>query len=96
MLTRACDYMPALKEMLATRSWVGFRPATSDKLPMIGGWPNVKGLYIAAGHEGLGITTSLGTARLLATEILGQPPPIDLAPYRPSRAIPSSRPREAS
>jgi len=96
MLTRACDYMPALKEMLATRSWVGFRPTTGDKLPIIGGWPSVKGLYIAAGHEGLGITTSLGTARLLAAEILKQPPPIDPAPYRPSRAISSFQPSEES
>ncbi len=107
MLTRACDYMPALKEMFAIRTWFGYRPAPmlscppprlasgdagageskngGDKLPIIGNWPKVKGLYIAAGHEGLGITTSLGTARLLAAEILGQPPPIDPAPYRPSR-----------
>ena len=85
MLTRACDYMPALKEMFAIRTWFGYRPATRDKLPIIGGWPKVKGLYIAAGHEGLGITTSLGTARLLTAEILGQSPPIDPAPYHPWR-----------
>ena len=87
MLSRACDYMPALKTMLAIRSWVGFRPATRDKLPIIGNWPDIKGLYIAAGHEGLGVTASLGTARLVADDILGRTPAIDPVAYRHSRIL---------
>jgi glycine/D-amino acid oxidase-like deaminating enzyme len=79
--------MPKLRDLLALRSWVGFRPATPDKLPLIGSWPRVDGLFIAAGHEGLGITNSLGTARLLADEILGRTPPIDPAPYRATRVL---------
>ncbi|HET8911517.1 MAG TPA: FAD-binding oxidoreductase, partial [Ktedonobacteraceae bacterium] len=42
-------------------------------------------IWLATGHEGLGITTSLGTARLLAAQILGQPAPIPIEPYLPSR-----------
>ena len=87
MLARACSYMPELQELLTIRSWTGFRPATPDKLPLIGRWPKVKGLYIAAGHEGLGITTSTGTARLLADEILGRTPPIDPDPYCAARIL---------
>jgi glycine/D-amino acid oxidase-like deaminating enzyme len=87
MLSRACRYMPKLRGLLALRSWVGFRPATPDKLPLIGSWPQVGGLFIAAGHEGLGITNSLGTARLLADEILGRTPPIDPTPYRATRIL---------
>ena len=87
MLDRACGYMPKLRELLAIRSWTGFRPASPDKLPFIGRWPKVKGLFIAAGHEGLGITNSAGTARLLADEILGRTPPIDPAPYRAARIL---------
>jgi glycine/D-amino acid oxidase-like deaminating enzyme len=87
MLSRACHYMPKLKDLMALRSWTGFRPATPDKLPLIGQWPQVAGLYIAAGHEGLGITSSLGTARLLADEILGRKPAIDPAPYRATRIL---------
>jgi len=87
MLARACSYMPKLRELLAIRSWTGFRPASPDKLPFIGRWPRVKGLYIASGHEGLGITNSAGTARLLADEILGRIPPIDPDPYRADRIL---------
>ncbi len=90
MLSRACSYMPKLKDLMAIRSWTGFRPATPDKLPLIGQWPKVAGLYIAAGHEGLGITSSLGTARLLADEILGRTPAIDPAPYRATRILETS------
>ena len=85
MLGRACEYMPSLKTMLAIRTWTGFRPATRDKMPLIGPWPKVKGLYIAAGHEGLGITTSMGTAHILAAQILGKQSSIDPEPFCPAR-----------
>lgn len=81
MIARACGFMPAMRSHKVLRTWVGFRPATRDKLPFIGAWPGRAGLYIAAGHEGLGVTTCLGTARLLASEITGTPPPFDPAPY---------------
>ena len=65
----------------------GFRPATPDKLPLIGAWPAVQGLWIAAGHEGLGITTALGTGSMLTDLILGKTPGIDTAPFAPGRAM---------
>ena len=43
------------------------------------------GLWIAAGHEGLGITTSLGTAALLADLVAGRAPAIDASAYAPDR-----------
>lgn len=91
MLRRAQEYLPGLAEMSSIRAWTGFRPATADKLPLIGPWPDDKTLYLATGHEGLGITTSLGTARLLADQITGQQPAIPIEPYLPSRTA-ASRP----
>ncbi|MEX2301848.1 MAG: FAD-dependent oxidoreductase [Bryobacterales bacterium] len=85
MIRRAIDYMPDLSELSTIRTWTGFRAATDDKLPLIGPHPAIAGLYLATGHEGLGITTSLGTARLLADQILGREPAIPAAPYLPSR-----------
>ncbi len=85
MLDRALHFMPALADVSIVRTWTGFRPATTDKLPLIGLWTSTAGLWIAAGHEGLGITSSLGTARLLADLIAGRTPPIDAAPYSPMR-----------
>jgi glycine/D-amino acid oxidase-like deaminating enzyme len=86
MLRRAHQYMPGLGQMLMVRAWTGFRAATPDKLPLIGPWPPDKSVWLAAGHEGLGITTSLGTGRLLADCLTGAKPEIDIEPYLPSRA----------
>jgi glycine/D-amino acid oxidase-like deaminating enzyme len=85
MLRRAAEFLPGLSRLHALRTWVGFRPATPDHLPLVGMWE--PGLWIAAGHEGLGITTAPGTARLLADLVLGRTPAIDPSPYDPRRPI---------
>jgi glycine/D-amino acid oxidase-like deaminating enzyme len=72
--------------MSAVRTWTGFRAATPDKLPLIGPLPGDKSVFLATGHEGLGITTSLVTARILADQITGSKPEIPVEPYLPSRA----------
>jgi D-hydroxyproline dehydrogenase subunit beta len=79
--------MPDLTRLPVIRTWTGFRPATPDKLPLIGSWPAVAGLWIAAGHEGLGVTTALGTGALLTDLVLGRTPAIAAAPFAPSRAL---------
>jgi glycine/D-amino acid oxidase-like deaminating enzyme len=84
MLRRAMDFMPGLADLSVIRTWTGFRAATADNLPLIG--PCRENVYAATGHEGLGITTSLGTAAILADLIAGRKPAIDPAPYLPSRA----------
>jgi glycine/D-amino acid oxidase-like deaminating enzyme len=85
MLRRAMDYLPGLARLTAIRTWTGFRPSTEDKLPMIGPWPATPGLYLAAGHEGLGITTSLATGELVADLIAGRESKIDREPYLAAR-----------
>lgn len=85
MVARAQTYLPRLGELQTIRTWTGFRGATPDKLPLIGGWPGDKTLFLATGHEGLGITTSLGTAKLLANAMFGEKAEIPLEPYQPSR-----------
>ena len=40
---------------------------------------------LATGHEGLGITTSLATAELIADMLTGQPSAIPREPYLPAR-----------
>lgn len=87
MTTRAFEYMPKLRQLAAVRIWTGFRLATPDNLPYIGKIPGFENVYAAAGHEGLGITTSLGTAELLTDEILGRKPAISPKPYLPGRVM---------
>lgn len=85
MLQRAARFMPALAQLSTIRTWTGFRPATPDKLPYIGRWEELDGAWLAAGHEGLGITSSLGTARILTDLIVGREPELDAAPFAPAR-----------
>jgi D-hydroxyproline dehydrogenase subunit beta len=88
MVRRALAYFPRLASLSAIRTWVGFRPATPDNLPLIGRWEAAADLFVAAGHEGLGVTTALATAELLADAVLGRKSAIDPAPYSPMRAFP--------
>lgn len=85
MIARALQYMPGLAELSTVRCWTGLRAATDDKLPWIGPAPGSDRVYLATGHEGLGITTSLGTAAVLADQILGRKPAIPCEAYLPSR-----------
>lgn len=85
MIERAIEYMPQLAKLSVLRTWTGFRAATPDKLPLIGE-SAIENLYLATGHEGLGITTSLGTAKLLADQVLKRTPAIPIEPYLPSRS----------
>ncbi len=90
MVTRAREFLPEIGDLQAIRVWTGFRAATPDKLPLIGPWPEDETVYLATGHEGLGITTSLATAKLLASTMLGGNAEIDAAPYLPSRYAPGA------
>ncbi|MCF7956556.1 MAG: FAD-binding oxidoreductase [Phycisphaerae bacterium] len=85
MIKRAWEYMPSLRDVQVTRTWTGFRPATPDKLPLIGPDGDSGNIWIAAGHEGLGITCSLGTGKLVCNMIIDRPSEIDPKPYCPSR-----------
>lgn len=90
MLARAIEFIPSLADVMALRVWTGFRPATPDSLPLIGAWPGARGVWVAAGHEGLGITTAPGTAAIIAAGILGTPSPLVAAPFDPARAMPEA------
>ena len=87
MIERACQYLPEVAGLSALRIWTGFRAATPDKLPLIGPSQGNPKVLLATGHEGLGITTSMGTAQLITDMILGRRSQIVREPYLPSRMI---------
>lgn len=87
MLARAVAYLPELAHTSAIRCWTGFRAAAADKLPLIGPSRNDERLWLATGHEGLGITTSLATAKLLVDQIIGRRSAIPVEPYLPARSF---------
>ena len=85
LLRSAIALLPSLADMRIVRAWTGMRPATPDGRPIIGAHPRRPGLWLAAGHEGLGATTAFASARLLADQIMGKTCAIDALPYAPAR-----------
>lgn len=85
MLNRAVEYMPRLGKLSSTRVWTGHRAATPDKLPVIGPSQASDRIWLATGHEGLGITTSVATGKILADLLLRRPSAIPAEPYSPTR-----------
>lgn len=83
LVRRGQRFVPRLGELVMLRTWSGFRPATPDGRPCIGRLD--EGLWVAAGHEGLGLTTAAGTARLWLDLLLGREPAIDAEPFDPAR-----------
>lgn len=83
---RAAAVVPALGECAVIRAWTGFRPDTPDHRPYIG--HHSSGAWIAAGHEGLGITLAPVTGRLIADLVQDRTPIVDPTPYRLDRSLP--------
>ncbi|MFH9011552.1 NAD(P)/FAD-dependent oxidoreductase [Streptomyces sp. NPDC017943] len=81
----ATALFPFLAGVRALRTYAGFRPYLPDHLPAIGPDPRLPGLFHACGHEGAGIGLATGTGRLIARALTGEPPDLDLGPFRPDR-----------
>ena len=65
--------------------WVGMRPLTPDGLPLIGRVDGTENLYVAAGHQMLGVTLAPATAVALSELILNGASGLDLQPFAPGR-----------
>ncbi len=65
-------------------AWAGFRPLTTDGLPIIGA-TKIAGLYAATGHYRHGILLAPITATALRDVVLHGSSPVDLAPFSPQR-----------
>lgn len=85
VLQSAMKLLPCLADMQIIRAWAGMRPASPDGHPIIGPHPELPGVWLAAGHEGLGVTTAMATAKMLADQIAGRTGEIDHHHYSPER-----------
>lgn len=65
--------------------WFGWRPMTWDGKPFIDRSPAMKNVWVAAGHNMLGLSMATGTGKLVREMMLGEPPHIDPAHYSLSR-----------
>ncbi|XP_010524641.1 PREDICTED: uncharacterized protein LOC104802642 isoform X2 [Tarenaya hassleriana] len=84
---RAGEFFPKLREMpledfIRNRKVrVGLRPYMPDGKPVIGAVPGLPNLYLAAGHEGGGLSMALGTAEMVSDMVLGNPLHVDSSAF---------------
>ncbi|MDZ4686100.1 MAG: FAD-dependent oxidoreductase [Planctomycetaceae bacterium] len=82
LLTRGAT--PYLHEPTAepvVERWTGWRPMTWDSLPIIDRAPVAENVWLAAGHNMVGISMAPGTGRLIGELVSGRPPHINPGPY---------------
>ena len=65
--------------------WMGLRPLTPDGLPAIGRAPGFENLYVATGHQMLGVTLAPATAAALADLIYNGRTHFDMSAFDPGR-----------
>ena len=73
--------MPALRDLPVLNHWCGLRPGSPNGIPYIGEHPEIKGLYVNAGHYRNGVVLSPASVDLLTALLLEQTPKINPAPY---------------
>jgi len=83
LFSRAVELWPTLRDASIAETWVGFRPGSSDGLPIID--QTAESCWIASGHFKNGIMLGPGTGRVLSQWMLGRQPEIDLSPFRCGR-----------
>ncbi len=62
-------------------SWYGWRPMTYDSMPVIDRSPAYENLYLAVGHNMLGLSMAPATGKLVAELLCDEQPHIDPSPY---------------
>ncbi|MER2192879.1 MAG: FAD-dependent oxidoreductase [Solibacillus sp.] len=82
---RAVDTFPFIGKVNLIRTFSGFRPFTSDNLPILSEVPSVEGLFVAAGHEGDGIALAPITGKIMSEMVSGQGTEDDLEVFKINR-----------
>ncbi len=82
---RAIRFYPDMGDMTMIRSYAGLRPWTEDHLPIVSHVDEVPGFYVAAGHEGDGISLAAITGKVMEEMITGKEPSIPIEPLRYNR-----------
>jgi len=76
---------PRLAEFELLRGFAGPYDATPDWNPIVGPCPGIDGLYLAVGWSGHGFKLSPAVGEVVAAEVSGRTPSIDVSPLRPER-----------
>lgn len=85
LLDFAVRLAPALENARIEQTWAGLRPHSADDRPYLGQAPNLKNLFVAAGHYRWGLALSPGTAVVMTQLMHGETPSVDLGPFAVGR-----------
>jgi glycine oxidase len=85
----AAALLPPVADAPQLEAWAGLRPATTDGLPLLGPLSVNPNHFIASGHFRDGILLAPGSAHVMAQLLSGETPSIDLAPFSPTRTVPT-------
>ncbi len=77
----AVRMVPELNNAPVEAHWAGLRPGSPDGVPTIASHPEIKGVFINAGHFRNGLVMAPASARLMAELVLGVEPTFDPKPY---------------
>jgi sarcosine oxidase subunit beta len=73
--------LPALADASITHAWAGLYEMTPDHNPLIGPAPELDGFYVIAGFSGHGFQHSPAAGRILAAQIVGADPGLDVSSF---------------
>ena len=76
---------PRLAGFELVRGFAGPYDVTPDWNPIIGPCPGIDGLYLAVGWSGHGFKLSPAVGEIVAAEVTGRTPPMDVGELRPER-----------
>ena len=85
VLGEALRVAPGLAGAEVREIRVGLRPFTVDTLPVLGPVPGVRGVFLNTGHGPTGLTLGALSGKVVAEEMLGKRPDVDLAPFSITR-----------
>lgn len=82
---RAIRFYPKMADMMVIRTYAGLRPWTEDHLPIVSEVEGIPNYYIAAGHEGDGISLAAVTGKVIEEMLNEKETCIPIEPLRFSR-----------
>jgi D-amino-acid dehydrogenase len=73
------SYLRGLDRLKPAGEWAGYRPCTSDGMPVVGGVRSKPGLFVATGHAMMGMTLGPVTGKAMAEIVAGEKPCFDVS-----------------
>lgn len=81
----AHEYLAEPPTTVVEEEWFGWRPMTSDDLPILGRAPNLANLVLATGHGMVGVSLAAITGEIVADLLAGRAPVVDVTAVAPTR-----------